>query len=119
MNDGVKSDWLIVPGKLPNNGSGWPLPAEDAEGSGQAKGNLERQARVWTQNQITRHYMPNRCAQRASGHPTTRHAFVPEAGAQCGNSACWDLCGGRPARAVPTATSHRLFASEFHGQSTK
>ena len=30
--------------------------------------------------------------------------FVPEAGAQCGNSARWDLCGGPPARAVPTAT---------------
>jgi hypothetical protein len=28
----------------------------------------------------------------------------PEAGAQCGNSARWDLCGGPPARAVPTAT---------------
>ena len=25
-------------------------------------------------------------------------------GAQCGNSARWDLCGGPPARAVPTAT---------------
>ena len=35
---------------------------------------------------------------------SARHAFVPEAGAQCGNSARWDLCGGRPARAVPTAT---------------
>ncbi len=46
MNDGGKSDWLIVPGKLSNNGSGWLLPAEDAEGSGQAKGNLERQTRV-------------------------------------------------------------------------
>jgi len=27
-----------------------------------------------------------------------------EAGAQCGNTARWDLCGGPPARAVPTAT---------------
>ena len=31
-----------------------------------------------------------------------RHA--PKVGAQCGNSARWDLCGGPPARAVPTAT---------------
>jgi hypothetical protein len=30
--------------------------------------------------------------------------FVPKAGAQCGNSARWDLRGGPPARAVPTAT---------------
>ena len=27
---------------------------------------------------------------------------VPKAGAQCGSSARWDLCGGPPARAVPT-----------------
>ncbi len=30
--------------------------------------------------------------------------LAPEAGAQCGKSARWDLCGGPPARAVPTAT---------------
>lgn len=29
--------------------------------------------------------------------------LAPEAGAQCGNSARWDLCGEPPARAVPTA----------------
>lgn len=29
----------------------------------------------------------------------------PEAGAHCGSSARWDLCGGRPERAVPTATA--------------
>jgi hypothetical protein len=28
----------------------------------------------------------------------------PERGAQCGSSARWDLCGGPPERAVPTAT---------------
>src|SRR5208283_2085163 len=31
-----------------------------------------------------------------------RHS--PEVGAQCGSPARWDLCGGPPARAVPTAT---------------
>ncbi|MGD0287932.1 MAG: hypothetical protein ABSC31_16425, partial [Acidimicrobiales bacterium] len=38
--------------------------------------------------------------------PIRRHAlsFEPEAGAQCGNAARWDLRGGPPARAVPTAT---------------
>jgi hypothetical protein len=30
----------------------------------------------------------------------------PEAGAQCGNAARWDLRGGPPARAVPTATRY-------------
>ena len=29
----------------------------------------------------------------------------PERGAQCGSSARWDLCGGPPERAVPTATA--------------
>ncbi len=36
----------------------------------------------------------------------------PEAGAQCGNPARWDLCGGPPARAVPTATG-RFYRSEL------
>ena len=31
-------------------------------------------------------------------------ASVPEVAAQCGSSARWDLCGGAPERAVPTAT---------------
>ncbi|MGB6164597.1 MAG: hypothetical protein WCF33_15945, partial [Pseudonocardiaceae bacterium] len=35
--------------------------------------------------------------------PTCAFAFVPKAGAQCVSSARWDLCGGPPARAVPTA----------------
>ena len=30
--------------------------------------------------------------------------LAPKAGAQCGKSARWDLRGGPPARAVPTAT---------------
>ena len=30
-------------------------------------------------------------------------ASIPEVGAQCVSSARWDLCGGPPARAVPTA----------------
>jgi RNA-directed DNA polymerase len=33
--------------------------------------------------------------------------FVPKAGAQCASSARWDLCGGPPARAVPTAIRPR------------
>ena len=67
MNDSGKSDWLIVPEKLPNNGCGWLRSAEEVEESGQAKGNLERQPRDWTQRQATRKHMPNRCAQRALG----------------------------------------------------
>src|SRR5258707_1143555 len=36
------------------------------------------------------------------GSALRRHS--PKVGAQCGSSARWDLCGGPPARAVPTAT---------------
>ena len=42
--------------------------------------------------------------------PTPKRALLRQAsevGAQCGNSARWDLCGGPPARAVPTATDRR------------
>jgi hypothetical protein len=34
----------------------------------------------------------------------TLRCHSPKVGAQCGNPARWDLCGGPPARAVPTAT---------------
>ena len=40
-------------------------------------------------------------------------ASLPEVGAQCGSSACWDLCGGRPVRAVPTATALFTIMSSF------
>ena len=36
---------------------------------------------------------------------TSAYAFGPEAGAQCGNSARWDLRGGRRATGVPTANT--------------
>ena len=36
--------------------------------------------------------------------PNSVCASTPEVGAQCGSSARWDLRGGRPVRAVPTAT---------------
>ena len=36
-------------------------------------------------------------------YPACASTLAPKAGAQCGSSARWDLCGGPPARAVPTA----------------
>jgi len=89
MNNGGKSDWLIVPGKPANKGCGWPQPAERVEESGQAKGNAVRHNRYWTQHQTRRPHMPNRCALRALGNPkpATRlyprqepNAVVPHAG---------------------------------------
>jgi hypothetical protein len=43
------------------------------------------------------------CPASPAGEALRRHA--PEVGAQCGSSARWDLCGGRPERAVPTVTT--------------
>src|SRR5690242_4737656 len=49
---------------------------------------------------------PDGCPVPASCTPIQKRAstFASEAGAQCGSPARWDLCGGPPARAVPTAT---------------
>ena len=52
MNDGGKSDKLVVPRKDANNGSGRPLPAERPEGRGLTKGNSGEQTKFWTQGQV-------------------------------------------------------------------
>jgi hypothetical protein len=39
--------------------------------------------------------------------------LAPEAGAQCGSPARWDLCGGPPESAVPTATG-AFYRSELY-----
>ncbi len=36
-------------------------------------------------------------------------ALLPEAGAQCGSSACWDLRGGCRVTGIPTATKADFF----------
>jgi len=43
--------------------------------------------------------------------PVCGSTLVPKAGAQCVSSARWDLCGGPPVRAVPTATSDSVSLS--------
>ena len=60
-----------------------------------AKGNPGEQIRFWTQGQAN---LPH-ALERIRATDTLR----PKAGARCGNSACRDLCGGWPARAIPTA----------------
>ena len=89
MNGGGKSDWPIVPEKPPNNARGRPRSAEGVEGSGQAKGNLGRHTRYWTQHQVRRPPVSAQCAQRATRNspPVTRSyprqepsAVIPHAG---------------------------------------
>ena len=43
--------------------------------------------------------------------PEARFAATPKVGAQCGNPARWDLRGGPPVRAVPTATQTEAAAA--------
>jgi hypothetical protein len=91
-HDGDVRPWevghLIVPEKLPNKGCGVPRSAEEVEGRGLAKGNLVQQNRVRTQWR--------EALRRALGwirQAVSACASEPEVGAQCGSSACWDLCG--------------------------
>ena len=62
-----------------------------------------------------RHSMAAPCPYHASLAPTCALTPTPEVGAQCGNPARWDLCGGPPARAVPTATGSGRNAGPGHG----
>ena len=53
---------------------------------------------------------PGNCVTGAGAHTLRRShgpTFGPEVGAVCGKAACTDLCGGRGAILVPTATHRR------------
>jgi len=66
-----KSDRPIVPGKLPNNGTGAPVLAEEVEGRGLTKGNSLQWHRFRTQRRGMEATMDN--AKRArSGKPRTQ-----------------------------------------------
>src|SRR5215472_8915254 len=93
-----KSDEAIVAGKPANRAE--RSAAELVERRAEAKGNGGQQRTLWTQCQAAR--VPG-----AGPHTHHRHrdgAFEPEVGAVCGKAARTDLCGGRGAIAVPTAT---------------
>ena len=100
MNEGGKSDRSVVPQTLSNKGGGAPTPAERAEGRGLAKDNPLQQ------NQSIGHRAaPDwQSALERIRQATSVCALRSEARARCGNSARRDLCGGRVARPVPTAT---------------
>jgi len=102
-----ESDSVIVPRKPSNKGR--PAgPAEEVEGRELAKGNLVEHHRGRTQRRGT---LPQ-------AHDWVRQALCacalrPEAGARCGSAARRDLCGGRPVRVVPTATSQSVHWEEM------
>ena len=97
-----KSDIPIVPKKLPNKGCMLPGGADGGKGESSREG--RREPRMPDTE-------PGKCVEGTRRHTRMRHAIhrnafalSPEAGAVCSNSASTDLCGGRRATVVPTAT---------------
>jgi hypothetical protein len=94
-----KSDEPIVPAKRPNKGVGGNhvrrrARREGVFGRGKSTHALQNldSAPKWN------------CNRGRRGYATPLDASLPKAGARCGSAARRDLCGGRPVRAVPTAT---------------
>src|ERR1700674_5896174 len=97
-----KSDEVVVPRKRPNKGR--QLPAEVVEGRASPKGNSRQAAVVRTLSRATTS-IRLAAVRRTAGGVKPRAADVrPEGGARCVSSARRDLCGGRGAILVPTAT---------------
>jgi len=95
-----KSDSPVVPEKQANN-AGQPTAAESVEERGLTEKNAKQSPLNRTQSRGIR-------ARGLYGVRTNRTkvrlwSSVFEVRAVCGNSARTDLCGGRPAMAVPTA----------------
>ncbi len=91
MHGHGKSGSPVVPGKLPNKGSGAPPSAEGVEGRGRAKGNPAQQTRDRTQWRETLHHALGRIRQVAKA--PARHyprqelsAVVPHAGICAGGA---------------------------------
>ena len=106
MNERGKSYSPIVPGKLPNKGLGALRSAEGVEGRGLAEGNPIQQTRSRTQSRKDLQHAVERIRQAA--RKSNDCASLPKAGAQCGSSARWDLCGGCRATGIPTAIAQNL-----------
>ena len=90
MNGPEKSDGLVVPTKSPNDAR--LLVEEAAEGRSSAKGNTGGQNAPRTQSRVG---APNALDRVREAVPRTASTIEPEAGAECGNPARSDLCGGR------------------------
>ena len=105
MNERGKSDSPVVPAKPLNK----ILVAEVVEGRGLAKGNTAsttcpgHRAGPGAPNGLDRVRESARKDKGTTPSPTHAFTSAPKAGAQCVSSARWDLRGGPPARAVPTA----------------
>ena len=107
MNERGKSDSPVVPAKPLNKTV--RTVAEVVEGRGLAKGNTASTTRPGHRagpgapNGLDRVRESVRKDKGTTPSPTHAFTSAPKAGAQCVSSARWDLRGGPPARAVPTA----------------
>src|SRR6516164_6583591 len=101
MNGREKSDLPIVAGKLANGAV--QAAEEPVERRGGAKENADPQNTVRTQSREA----VSRVQARIRGAVTTVPRQTSEVGARCGSTARRDLCGGRLAMVVPTATPLR------------
>ena len=103
MHVDEKSDEAIVPAKRLNKES--QLPAEVVEGRASPKGTSRQAAVVRTLSRVTNVDPFGGCAPGLHAASNRAPADVrPEGGARCVSSARRDLCGGRSAMSVPTAT---------------
>src|SRR6185312_6480911 len=111
MNERGKSDSPVVPAKPLNKTV--RTVAEVVEGRGLAKGNTASTTRPGHRagpvapNGLDRVRESVRKDKGTTPSPTHAFTSAPKAGAQCVSSARWDLRGGPPARAVPTAIIER------------
>ena len=99
-----------MPIRLPNQ-QAFHASAEVVEGRARTKENV---AELYT----TRHRARKSVSQGLRGVREVKHASVPlsKVGAVCGSAARTDLCGGRSAMAVPTAT-HAIHRIPVHSHS--
>jgi hypothetical protein len=106
-----ESDSLIVPEKPANKDRTGPegVPpegvraAEPVEGRGLAKENAEESLRARTQRRKARSRGLFGVREAAGHAHRVLWTLSSEARAVCDSIACTDLCGGPPAKAVPTA----------------
>ncbi len=99
-----KSDSLIVSKKPLNKICDNKHMAEEVEKSELAKGNLLSKTRAGH-----RAWEPCHVSLARYGRQQHSLCVLPKAGAQCGSSACWDLCGGCRETGIPTATDILIF----------
>ena len=102
MHADEKSDEVVVPRKRPNKGR--QLPAEVVEGRASPEGNSRQAAVVRTLSRATTSIRLAAVRRTAGGFKPRATDVRPEGGARCVSSARRDLCGGRGAILVPTAT---------------